>query len=309
MPEVSLDSQEGEQRAILDESKQGDRGREARDAVLTKRPLSDSGLDREAKRRKKDQNTPRSRRECGPKDSQRLNLALMRAIIWHSLPFNICDRQNSYDTPSWETLNDFKSDYTRCCKPNSDKFQNSYLPMYYNEVKDRVLRLLNISLSGTYSYGSIMFDGWEYINGNALVNVTFRVTSSLVSGNATLLLDSVYTKDEKVDAERYVEIIEKVMSSFQGQRHSPFTGVNGIVSDSAGACVKAKNALASKHVGIVMIQDQAHAADLLMSNLGTLCLIEEVLSKVNSLVQALRNNRKLLSRYRDLVDFYNVELN
>ena len=165
-----------------------------------------------------------------------------------------------------------------------------------------------LDTTGTYSYESIFFDGLEEINGNAVVNVMFRVTSSLVSGTATLLLDSVYTKDEKIGAEKNVEIIEKVMCSFQGQRHSPFTSVNGIVSDSARACVKAKNLLAFKHVGIVIIQDQWHAADLFMSDLGKLSWIEEVLSKVNSIVQALRNNRKLLSRYRDLVDVYNVEL-
>ena len=146
---MSLDSREGEQRAILDKAKLEDRGREARDAVLTKRPLSDSGLDIEVKRLKKDQNTRRSRRECEPKDCQRLNLALMRAIIWHNLPFSICDRQNSYDTPFLEMMNDFKSKYSRFCKPNSDKFRNSHLLMYYNEVSDRVLRFLNLSLSGT----------------------------------------------------------------------------------------------------------------------------------------------------------------
>ena len=236
-----------------------------------------------------------------------LNLALMKPIMWHNLPFSICDRQNSYDTPFLEILNDFKSVYPRCCKPNSDKFRNSYLPMYYNEFRDRVLWFLNLSLSGTYSYGTIMFDGLEDINGKAAVIVMFRVTSSLVSGTA-LLLDIVYTKDEKVDVEKYVGIIEKVMNSFQGQRYSPFTGVNWIISDIPRMRVKAKTLLASKHVGIVMIQDQAHAADLLVSDLGKLSSIEEVLSKVNSIVQALRNNRKLLSQYRDLVDVYNLEL-
>ena len=153
-----------------------------------------------------------------------------------------------------------------------------------------------------------MFDGREDINGSAVVNVMFRVTSSLVSGTATFLLDSLYTRDEKVDAEKYVEIIERVMSSFQGQRHSAFAGVNGIFSDRAQACVKAKTLLASKHVGMVMVQDQAHAADLLMSDLGKITWVEEVLSKVNNIVQALRSNRKLLSRYKDLIDVYNADL-
>ena len=153
-----------------------------------------------------------------------------------------------------------------------------------------------------------MFDGWKDINRSAVVNVMFRVTSSLVSGTATFLLESVYTRDEKIEAEKYVEIIERVMSSFQGQRHSAFTGVNGIVSDSARACVKAKNLLACKHVGLVMVQDQAHVADLLMSDLGKITRVEEVLSKVNNIVQALRSNRKLLSRYKDLIDAYNADL-
>ena len=130
VPEVSWDSREGEQRAILDETKQEDRGREARDAVLAKRALSDSGLDREAKRRKTDHNTRRERRECEPKDCNRLHLALLKAIIWHNLPFSICNRKNTYDTPFFEMLNDFKPDSPRCCKPNCDKFRNTYLPMY-----------------------------------------------------------------------------------------------------------------------------------------------------------------------------------
>lgn len=90
-------------------------------------------------------------------------------------------------------------------------------------------------------------------------------------------------------AAEYVRIIERVMTEYGGLRR-----ICGVASDSARACVNARDSLSRKYRGLIGIQDQAHVANLLMKDIGKLAFVKDVLDKVNMLAVETKGKRKLL---------------
>ena len=106
-----------------------------------------------------------------------------------------------------------------------------------------------------------------------------------------------------MDSSAYITVVENVIAKFGGMHR-----ICAITSDSAQCCVNAKNAVMRAYPKLVGVQDQAHVADLLMKDVGSVGWIKEVLEKVSFTSKCVRGKKKLLARFREKMEIFNTRI-
>lgn len=103
-----------------------------------------------------------------------------------------------------------------------------------------------------------------------------------------------------MDSNAYAGLVKSVLSEYGGMENSvPFPGT------LRKCCVNAHNALMSTNLKRIGVQDQVHAADLLMKYLGKTESIQTAIEKVCDVGRETRKNRKFLARIRANVFAFN----
>jgi hypothetical protein len=104
----------------------------------------------------------------------------------------------------------------------------------------------------------------------------------------TVLLDSVSTGAESQTAEAQARTIEQVMVKNGGVEI-----FGGVASDNTSSSVNARDLLAEKNPGLVSLQDQSHAADLLLEDIGKLRWSKEIIESATFVSNYVRAKAKL----------------
>ena len=251
-----------------------------------------------SKRRKVDCPSHSLAAHCSEAEADEILMKIVRTVVECCLPLTYFDSTSAEGKSFRDMMCKARPGY-KDMYPSRHLVTVKFLPRLYDRTYDVVKRSLKQML--LVGYGTIVFDGWDDVNRSSVVNVLLRVESK--STMKSFFLDSVFTGYAKVGATEYVKIIEKVMGDFGGLKR-----VCGIASDSARACVNARNALARKYPGLIGMQDRAHVADLLMKDIGKLDFVSDIIDKVNMLVVETRDKRKLLSFLRKAVKRENSRL-
>lgn len=109
-------------------------------------------------------------------------------------------------------------------------------------------------------YVTLLFDGWENVNGQVAVNVLLQTESTIKSGRR-IFLNTIYTGAKSVTATAYQAELDAVMK--QLGRHGT---IFAVTSYNTTSCLNAIRYYAESFHGVVSINDEAHVADLLMND-------------------------------------------
>jgi hypothetical protein len=177
--------------------------------------------------------------------------------------------------------------------PSRRQLSGRLLEDVLKKTKARVLELIRAwSLSSDQI--TVCVDGWENVNYCHIFNV-------LASCNGrTVLLDSVSTGAESQTAEAQARTIEQVMVKNGGVQI-----FGGVASDNTSSSVNARDLLAEKNPGLVSLQDQSHAADMLLEDIGKLRWSKEIIESTTFVSNCVRAKVKLRALYTARKTEYN----
>lgn len=148
-----------------------------------------------------------------------------------------------------------------------------------------------------------MFGSSEDVNGSPMTNVLVRITGASRSTIKTFFLDTVYSGTERNNAEYYVKVATKCISDWKS-----FDKVAGIVIDNTGSVKNARELMMSTYPRLVASQHQAHVADLLMSDIGEIPWISEVIRTFSGLAFFYRKHRRVKESLLQRIGKYNAEI-
>jgi Protein of unknown function (DUF 659) len=172
------------------------------------------------------------------------------------IPFLVVER-NSF----LEMLQRLRPAYTQeKLIPSRGQLLGRLLEDVFKKTKARVLELIR-AWSSSSDQITVCVDGWENVNYCHIVNV------SASCNGKTVLLDSVSTSAESQTAEAQARTIEEVMVKNGGVEI-----FGGVASDNTSSSVNARDLLAEKNPGLVSLQYQSHAADLLLEDTSASCV-------------------------------------
>lgn len=210
-------------------------------------------------------------------------------MILENQPFNMFESKPGKGQSRLTKLLSLVKPSFRRYLPGAQLLGGRYLNLYYQRVRSIVKERIKTALDR--GYGTIVFDGWEDNNKCSVVNVLLKTTTTSSTGTQVFFLKSLYVKDQSMTGDKYQSEVEKVMEEYGG--HSRICAVT---SDNTSACVKARRLYAEKFKGVVSCNDQCHAIDLLIKAVCELDWIEEVLTAVGEIANAISSHAKLKSR-------------
>lgn len=155
--------------------------------------------------------------------------------------------------------------------PTRNQLASKWLNRLYERTQDEVRQTISQWARGTLQI-TICFDCWENVKYAHVVNIMAH------SNNRTLPLDSIQTLNQPgcqspsgLDPERHEGLWGDRVLSKQ---------VAAIASDNTASTRNARSLIIETCPGIVALQDQAHAANLLMKDVCKLKFVDETLRKV-----------------------------
>lgn len=166
----------------------------------------------------------------------------------------------------------------------------------YDECRESAEKVVQIGLQA--GHGAVAFDGWENARGENLVNILLKLSTGSV-----VHLTSAKTGPAKCGAVKYAPLVEEVMGRYGGMSR-----IAGVTSDNTAACINAREMLTERRYGLSHANDQAHAPDLLMEDIGKLDWVGSILKKRNDMVTGVRSRKRLLGRLRELAMIHGSEL-
>ncbi|KAI0558956.1 hypothetical protein FGB62_176g08 [Gracilaria domingensis] len=205
---------------------------------------------------------------CSSVEQQIANLLSARLFIDENLPFALLDKEKGRDRAYTEYARFIRSGIQ---VPSAFQLRG-VTDEYHALIKGRVLSELGNLLEE--GFGTLTFDSSEDINGSPMTNV--------------LRCNALY----------YAKIAKQIINEWIGMEK-----VAGIVTDNTGSVKSARETLTRYFQGVVASQDQAHVADLLMSDIGEVPWIRDVIQTISELVVLYRKHRRvkevLLEKIRD----------
>ena len=192
------------------------------------------------------------------------NKLLLDLLVKNCLPFQVVD------SPQFKAF--CKSLNSGFRVPSRQHMSGKVLTKVFNQHKEDISKKLSEAM-----YASIAFDGWTNVCQNKVVNVVALIPEPI------LLLSRRITDDEKLDNEKYQNIIEKVITD-----HHLEEKLVQIISDGEAAAKKARNNTVSPLHGRYKKAEssycKSHGLNLLIREMMN---IKSVKVKANFLVKLL----------------------
>lgn len=217
---------------------------------------------------------------------------LIRLIVDENLPFAICDNREQGRPRLLKLILIFLRPGLKMSLGH--RIRTDILDKYYMDTLNEVKTELRKSLST--SRATIMFDGATDVNGSPMVNLLVRLTGKVRVDTKTFFLTKDYTGCDTCAVDYYVGIRENVVhDSSLSSIFAP------LVTDNT-SCVQETRDLFMASLGrVISIQDQAHAADMRMEDLGDITWIRKTLSSLSNIGSVLR---RLQKPRRKVVELY-----
>ena len=236
-------------------------------------------------------------KQCSKNDSEAITALLLEAFIEQGWALTAFDSSGKNLNKFMQAIRLFRPGYVRDFMPTRASISGRYLNLYYESLEGMLHDTINRILSK--GFATIVFDGLEDNTSRSIVNVLLRVEGHTANYRRTYFLESVFTGADRIDSSAYVKLVESVMQKYGGMDR-----ICAITSDSAHCCVNERNALMATYPKLFGVQDQAHAADLLMR----IPWISSILEKVADVSREKRKKRKLLACIRERIVAYNSKI-
>ena len=203
-----------------------------------------------------------------------------------NLPFSILSRPGGKDRPF--------AQYTKFVRPgltlpSAAALSTVLLDSYYEIIKSRVKSDITNQLCE--GYATLMFYSAEDFNQAPITNVLVRLTGPSRANVKTYYLTTAFTETAKSNTAMYKSICDRAVKEWIG-----YEKLAGIVTDNTSNVKKAREEMMNEHVRLVASQDQAHVADKLMQDIGTISWISDVIKTVSRIFVHYRRYRKVKIR-------------
>lgn len=144
---------------------------------------------------------------------------------------------------------------------------------------------------------TLVLDGWENVNHEHLVN--FLVTI----GDMTLFLDSKMIGATNQCAENQATMVQSVLQ--------PYGGVHSfaaVTSDNTASCLNMRDIVSNRYPGLVSLNDQAHVANLLFSDVCKVKIITSAVDSCSIISSFIRNHQYVNALYKICKQEFNETL-
>lgn len=176
--------------------------------------------------------------------------------------------------------------------PSRKALAGPLLENLYLDVTGRVTGFLggwSTSRSAT-----LALDGWTNVAGDDIVNVL------VVLGNRAVFLDSIYTDATRQSAENQANLVLEVVG-----RYKDVLRMRGVASDNTASCLSLRGIVAREMPGVVPLNDQSHAAVLMMEDFGMIPWVKDIMDRAESIVAFVTAQAYLLAEFKRRKDDYN----
>lgn len=94
---------------------------------------------------------------------------IMEMIVKKGYPFSIFDPIDGEDSPKTALLRELRPAFVEDCLPSSYHIGGLYLELIYARTMRQTTKSIKAALER--GFGTLLFDGWQDINGSSVVNV------------------------------------------------------------------------------------------------------------------------------------------
>lgn len=235
---------------------------------------------------------------CSAEKASQLIRGIMEVIILNNVPFNLFNKSKGKLSKLYQLL-EIACPGSSIHLPSSASLSTKWLLNYYYETMINVQREISKALK--QSYGTIVFDGWENIHRQSVINVLLRTEAVANNESNIYFLRSIFPGKKKMTALEYQKEVESIMNAFGGHDK-----ICAVTTDNTSSCKNARKLYQEKHKGVVGVNDQAHIADLLLKDLyKSLPWFAEIIDKVTTLNGDLLSHPKLRACYEELMADWN----
>jgi len=176
--------------------------------------------------------------------------------------------------------------------PNRKKMARPGLTAMYTDTRKLVFGLL--AAWCVRRRAVLVLDAWENVKHNHIVNLL------AVVGDKVIFLDSVYCGDVCQDAPGQARLVQERLNQYGGM-----DTFNALTTDNAAACVEMRRLVSVANPGLVSLNDQAHAANLLVGDLSKVPWMLRRVFTATVVSGYVRRHNRLLASYEAAKDAYN----
>lgn len=227
---------------------------------------------------------------CNSELIARFHTLLMKFFVANNIAFNVVE-----STEMKELLQCLRPALVSAGGiPSRRRMSGALLDNLYNDVKAKVDSFINIFLR-TGDKTTMVLDGWENVNREHLVNFL------VVIGGMTLFLDSKMIGSTNQTADNQAKMVQTVLE--------PYGGVESfaaVASDNTASCMN--DIICNANPGIVSLNDQAHVANLLFSDVCKIKFIVSAIDSCSTMSSYIRNHQYVNALYKTCKTEFNETL-
>jgi Protein of unknown function (DUF 659) len=163
-------------------------------------------------------------------------------------------------------------------RPSRLSMASVRLPELYAMTKVLVREAL--SEWAEFAKAALLVDGGESTTNEHIVNFL------AVAGDKGYFLESFQTGSDRKGAADQAALVQRVIDLYPGIFHA-------VVSDSTTCCRQMREVIAAANPGMASINDQAHAANLLASDLRNTFVLKNTINDASVVAKYVRNHYRL----------------
>lgn len=225
--------------------------------------------------------------------------ANMKVIVLRARPFNFFEKlSGKFNSPERELL-ELVCPGIESHLPSSGALATNELMTYHGDMYKHIAKHVKDVL--TWRFGTLMFDSWEDIKRQSVVNVMLKIDSGVPHAESMPFLSRTeYVGSRKPGALEYFNTLQRTVEQY---------GMDGricaVTSDNEQSCINARRMFTEAYGGSWSVNDQSHVADLIIENVAELDWMEDVIESVSHIVSTVHSHKKLKNRLAECVEEFN----